>query len=173
MPSSNGPLADGHIVVGRVGKPFGLQGEVYVHVDPDLDLEPGEECHRPDGAPLLVEALRSHKGRTVVAFEGVEGRDAAEALRGTLLTRPRTDVGIAEDMIWVADLIGRQVVDDHGELVGVVERILDGPAHDYLVLARPDGGEALIPMVDELLDWSVDPVVVTPPDGLLDPGKAW
>ena len=108
-----------------------------------------------------------------MAFDGVEDREAAEALRGTILTRPRDEVGIDTDMVWVADLVGRQVVDEHGDLVGMVERVLDGSAHDYLVVARPDSGEVLVPMVEALLDWSVDPIVVTPPDGLLDPDQAW
>lgn len=163
------------IVVGRIGKPFGVRGDVYVHADPDLDdpVVVGAVCDRADGGPLEVVATREHKGRLVVAFDGVEDREAAEALRGTILTRPRDEVGIDTDMVWVADLVGRQVVDEHGDLVGMVERVLDGSAHDYLVVARPDSGEVLVPMVEALLDWSVDPIVVTPPDGLLDPDQAW
>ena len=113
--------------------------------------------------------LRVHAGRLIIAFEGVEDREAAEALRGTVLTLPRADVPLDEDAFWAGDLLGREVVDDVGALVGVVEGTLDGPAHDYLVLARPDGGEALLPAVADLVDIGPERIVVHAIPGLLDP----
>jgi 16S rRNA processing protein RimM len=165
---------DQHVVVGRIGKPFGVDGDVYVFADPDLadPFEVGTTYRTAEGS-LTVERSRMHGDRLVVAFAGVHGRQGAESVRGTVLTRPRHEVALAEDVIWVADLVGRTVVDADGQLVGVVEGVRDGHAHDYLLLARPDGGEVLVPMADELLDWSDDPVVVHAPPGLLDPDEAW
>jgi 16S rRNA processing protein RimM len=167
--------SDGDVViVGRIGKPFGNRGEVYVFSDPDLaeSFEPGTSYGTASG-PLTVATSHVHADRLIIAFEGVDGRDGAEAVRGRILTRPRAEVGLEAGVVWVADLVGRQVTDADGGLVGVVERVVDGHAHDYLVVARPDGGEAMLPMVDELLDWSGDPVVVQAMPGLLDPDEAW
>ncbi|HUG84156.1 MAG TPA: ribosome maturation factor RimM [Euzebya sp.] len=166
-------LTDPVVVVGRVGKPLGVSGEVYVFADPDLadPFEPGVVYGVGDRQRAVV-ASRMHGDRLVVAFQGVQGREGAEAVRGALVTRPREQVVLEEDTIWVADLIGRTVVDPDGGLVGVVETVTDGHAHDYLVIARPDGGEAMIPMVEELLDWEADPIVVQPMPGLLDPDEA-
>ncbi|MGI9017669.1 MAG: ribosome maturation factor RimM [Euzebya sp.] len=177
---AHGLLAEGdgpvqQVVVGRVGKPFGVKGDVYVFADPDL-ADPFDEgvtySVATSSRRLTVARSRMHGDRLVVAFEGSHAREDAEELRGLVLTRARSQVALEPDMIWVDDLIGRQVIDADGGLVGVVLGVADGHAHDYLIVARPDGGEAVVPMVAELLDWTVDPITVQSLPGLLDPDKA-
>ena len=167
--------SDPRVVVGRIGKPFGLGGQVYVFTDPDLEDSIEERAtYLAEGhGSLEVVTVRTQKGRTVVAFAGVDSREDAEALRGTILSVESDRVELGEDMIWVADLKGRQVIDDNGDLVGVVETVVDGHAHDYMLVARPDGGSVQLPMVEALLDWAADPIVVSPIPGLLDPDEAW
>lgn len=163
-------------VAGVVGRAVGLRGEVYVIGDPDLAddfapgraYEPAEPLARHDR--LIVAASRVHAGRRVVRFAGVDTRDAAEALRDATLTVPRHEVGLHEGAFWVDDLLGRDVVDTDGRPLGVLESVLPGAAHDYLVVARPDGGEVLVPAVPELVELGGDRVVVRPPRGLFDEG---
>jgi 16S rRNA processing protein RimM len=159
-------------VLGTVGKPFGLAGDVYVWLDADIgdNLVAGIVC---DAGPrsLEVAQVRRHRGRPVVRFVGVDHRDAALKLRGLTLEVDRDQIAPDEDAIWTEDLLGREVVDAGGALVGVVDGVLDGAAHDFLVVARADGGEVLIPAVEELVDLS-DPVVVHGPPGLVDPAEA-
>jgi 16S rRNA processing protein RimM len=143
---------------------------VYVWLDPDLAdaLVAGLRC-QVGARTLEVERVRRHRGRPVVRFVGVDDREAASALRGVELEVDRAT--IASDAIWTDELLGREVVDAGGALVGVVEGVLDGAAHDYLVVARTDGGELLVPAVDELVDLS-DPVTIHGPPGLVDPEQA-
>jgi 16S rRNA processing protein RimM len=159
-------------VLGTVGKPFGLAGDVYVWLDADIgdNLVAGIVC---DAGPrsLEVAQVRRHRGRPVVRFVGVDHRDAALELRGLTLEVDRDQIAPDEDAIWTEDLLGREVVDAGGALVGVVDGVLDGAAHDFLVVARADGGEVLIPAVEELVDLT-DPVVVHGPPGLVDPAEA-
>ena len=157
--------------LGSVGKPFGLAGEAYVWLDADLQdaLTPGVRCVA-DGRELEVTGVRWHKGRPVVRFAGVDDRDAVAELRGMELEIDRAAIA-ANDVLWTDDVLGREVVDASGAVVGVVEAVLDGAAHDFLQLARPDGGELLIPVVDEIVDLD-DPIVVHGPPGLVDPGEA-
>jgi len=156
-------------VVGVVGKPLGLKGEVFVRPDPDVahDFVAGDEFVVGDHR-LVVAASRSHSGRLVVRFAGVDSREEAEALRGTVLEVERDSVTLDDDAFWSDDLLGREVVDDTGGLVGILESTMDGAAHDYLVVARPDGAEVLIPAVAELVDVQPDRIVVTAIPGLLD-----
>ena len=159
-------------VLGTVGKPFGLAGDVYVRLDPDLgdNFVRGLVCDA--GARTLeVAQVRRHRGRPLVRFVGVEDREAALELRGLTLEVDRASVSPDEGAIWAVDLLGRDVVDADGALVGVVDGLLDGAAHDFLVVARADGGEVLIPAVEELVDLT-DPVVVHGPPGLVDPAQA-
>ncbi len=117
----------------------------------------------------MVAASRLHAGRRVVRFVGVDDRAGAEALLG-VLTLPRAAVVLDDDAFWNDELLGREVVDEAGALIGVLEATLDGPAHDYLVVARSDGGEVLVPAVAALVDLAGDRVVVRAIPGLLDDG---
>lgn len=181
------------LIVGRIGKPHGIRGEVTVEVRTDepearfapgmvLRTEPGAAPPQPapeHGEPfrvpaeLTVESARWHQGRLLVAFEGVLDRDVAEALRGTLLAVDSADVAPPEDPEEFNDhqLVGLAVVTPDGERLGEVARIDHAPASDLLVLRRPEGRTALIPFVKAIVpevDLAGGRVVVDPPAGLLD-----
>lgn len=166
-------MDDRDVVVGVIAKPLGLKGEVLVRPEPDVAHEfVAGERFEVDGRTLIVAHARLHSGRQVVQFEGVETRDGVEALRGTVLAVPRSSVALDEGAFWNDDLLGREVVDHNGDLVGVLEATQDGAAHDYLVVARPDGGEVIIPAVADLVDIRSDRIVIQAIPGLLDDG-AW
>ena len=163
-------MAAPRAIVGVISKPLGLKGEVFVRPDPDVahDFTAGETFVVEGGRQLTVAASRSHSGRLVLRFAGVETREQVEQLRGLVLEVPRDEVALDDDTFWNDDLLGREVVDDQGDLVGVLEATMDGAAHDYLVVARPDGAEVLIPAVAELVDITPDAIVVKAIPGLLD-----
>jgi 16S rRNA processing protein RimM len=166
------------LVVGRIAKAHGIGGEVSVDVrtdDPDarfalgvsLDTEPAER------GPLTVEAARWHSGRLLVRFAGLGDRSAAEALRGTLLVVDSATSAESEDDddFWDHDLLGLDVVTTDGALIGQISDVLHPPGPDLLVVARPEGSEALVPFVAEFVptvDLAARRVVVVPPEGLLD-----
>lgn len=157
------------VAAGVVGKPFGLRGEVYVRPDPDLDVSfaPGS-TFGAGPRTLTVAESRLHGNRLLVRFEGVEAREAAEELRGTVLTVARDEVRLDEGAYWASDITGRAVVTADGDPVGVVAGVADGAAHDYLVVARDDGAELLIPAVEQLVELTGDGIVVRAIPGLLD-----
>ncbi|MFC0508516.1 ribosome maturation factor RimM [Micromonospora costi] len=182
------------LIVGRIGKPHGIRGEVTVEVrtdEPEARFAPGSVLRTEPGAvpppqpavapgavyrvpeALTVESARWHQGRLLVAFEGVLDRDVAEALRGTLLGVDSADVAPPEDPEEFHDhqLVGLSVVTPTGERLGEVARIDHAPASDLLVLRRPEGKTALIPFVRAIVpevDLAGGRVVVDPPGGLLD-----
>ena len=177
------------LIVGRIGKPHGIRGEVTVEVRTDepearfapgavLSTEPGAVAPPEPGAyrvpeKLTVESARWHQGRLLVVFDGVLDRNVAEALRGTLLAVDSGDVAPPEDPEEFHDhqLVGLAVVNPAGERLGEVDRIDHAPASDLLVLRRPDGRTALIPFVKAMVpevDLAGGRVVVDPPGGLLD-----
>ncbi|MFE9653529.1 ribosome maturation factor RimM [Micromonospora sp. NPDC006431] len=177
------------LIVGRVGKPHGIRGEVTVEVrtdEPEARFAPGAVLRTDSGAvapaepgayrvpaELTVESARWHQGRLLVAFEGVLDRNVAEALRGTLVGVDSADVAAPEDPEEFHDhqLVGLAVVTRQGERLGEVARIDHAPASDLLVLRRPEGRTALIPFVKAIVpevDLAGGRVVVDPPGGLLD-----
>jgi len=149
--------------VGRIGRAHGLRGEVAVSLSSNRTerLAPGEVLFAGD-REFVVRAARPHGGRWLVQFEGVSDRDAAEALRGVVLSGEPLGP-LPEGELWVHELIGSEVSDTTGRRLGRVVAVEANPAHDLLVL---DDG-ALVPMVF-VVEQRDGAVVVDPPAGLLD-----
>jgi 16S rRNA processing protein RimM len=147
--------------VGRIAKAHGLQGEVIVALVTDRveRLAPGSRL-TTDRGELEVAESHPHQHRFRVAFVGVHGREAAEALSGTIL---RAEAVVDDDEIYVHQIIGTRVVERDGTPRGTVESVQANPAHELLVL---DSG-ALVPMV--FVESCVDGVTtINPPAGLFD-----
>ncbi|MFB9628027.1 ribosome maturation factor RimM [Nonomuraea helvata] len=164
------------LVVGRIGRPHGVRGEVTVEVltdDPELRFAVGASITTDPGdrGPLVVEGRRRHKDMLLLAFEGVHDRDAAEELRGTMLVIDSADVVPSDDPDEFHDheLIGLAVETTSGEPVGEVTDVLHH-GQDLLVVRRSGADEALIPFVKVLVpevDLAAGRLIVDPPEGLL------
>ena len=168
------------LVVGRVLRPHGVRGEVAVEVLSDAPdrFSPGAELAAgdPDGPgplrPLTVTAARLHLGRLLLRLEGVDDRDAADRLRGGLLSIPAAAARpLADDEFWAHQLVGLAVVDRGGRERGRVADVVPGAAHDLLAVALPGGGTALVPAVAALVtvELQAGRVLVDDLPGLLDP----
>ena len=76
-------------VVGVIGRPHGVRGEVAVEVrtdEPERRFAPGQVLRDESGTrPFTVQSVRDHSGRLLVRFAEVVNRETAEAVRGTLL----------------------------------------------------------------------------------------
>jgi 16S rRNA processing protein RimM len=165
------------VVVGRIGRPHGVRGDATVEVrtdEPERRFAPGSslQTDRSDPSCLVVGGHRWHSGRLLVHFEGVDDRTAIEALRGTVLS---VEIDLSErpsdpNEYYDHQLVGLTVVDQAGEVLGVVAEVVHG-AQDLLVVSRPLGGEALVPFVTALVpdvDLTAGRVVTSLPEGLLD-----
>ena len=147
--------------VGSIGKAHGLRGDVQVRLTTDRTerLDPGSELHTDDRT-LVVGSSRPHQNGWLVRFEGVDDRNAAEALRGAVL---RADAIEDPDTLWVHELIGARIVEADGTDRGVVESVQANPASDLLVLENG----ALVPLTF-VVDFVDDVVTVDAPAGLFD-----
>lgn len=147
--------------VGRIAKSHGLRGEVLVSLTTNRTerVEPGSVLYLGD-EPVEVQASRAHQGKWIVAFAGVGDRNAADALRGRILSAPPVD---DPDELWVHELIGSEVVERDGTSHGRIESVQENPAHDLLVLASG----LLVPLVF-VVEAGDGRVVIDPPDGLFD-----
>ena len=165
------------VVVGRIGRPHGIRGEVTVEPrtdEPDERFAPGAVL-QVDGPvrQLTVGRAHWHSGRLLIAFEGVDDRNAAEALRGVLLEVDRADDQTPDDPeeFYDSALVGCAVVDPDGAVIGTVREVVHLPAQDLLDIEMASGRHALIPFVAEIVpvvDIAGRRVVVDAPPGLLD-----
>ncbi|HUZ25876.1 MAG TPA: ribosome maturation factor RimM [Streptosporangiaceae bacterium] len=171
------------LVVGRIGRPHGIRGDVTVDVrtdDPELRFAAGSVLQTDPAAngPLTVAAARWHSGRLLVSFAGVGDRDEADELRGLLLLVESDDLGDDGDPDEFRDfqLIGLAVLTTAGEPVGQVADVLHH-GQDLLVIKGAGdrlGAEILVPFVAPLVpevDVAAGRLVIDPPPGLLDPGS--
>lgn len=148
--------------VGRIVKAHGLKGQVLVDLWSDRTerLAVGETLLSERG-PLIVAGAAAHQARFIVSFEGVTTREAAERLRGVVLSAPRIE---DDSVIWIDQLFGAEVIDAKGEVKGVVVDVEANPASDLMVL---DNG-ALVPLTFVVSVDSNSRVVIDPPEGLFE-----
>jgi 16S rRNA processing protein RimM len=148
--------------VGKTGRPHGVRGDIYIDLITDREerLAVGARL-QAGGRWLTVASARRAGTRWLVHFDDVPDRTAAEKLVNLpLLAEPLPDTG---DGLYVHDLIGAEVVDTAGTVLGTCSSVLANPAHDILEL--DNGG--LVPIVF-VVEATAGRVVVDPPEGLFD-----
>ena len=167
------------VVVGRIGRPHGIRGEVVIGVrtdEPDLrfavgatvDVQPagsggegsppgsgGSRGVAPPGQQsLTVASARWHSGQLLVAFAGITDRTAAAELTGSWLSVDSGQLPDLADPDEFRDhqLVGLAVRTCAGQPVGVVTEVLHY-GQDLLVVRRADGvdGEFLVPFVKAIV----------------------
>lgn len=164
------------LVVGRIGRPHGIRGELTIEVrtdSPDVRFAPGSSLSTDPASagPLLVEGFHWHSGRLLLSFAGVHDRNAAESLRDVLLV---VDVDAQErpddpDEYYDHQLVGLAAVTGDGADLGVVTDVLHLPSQELLAVRTPDEREVLVPFVAEIvpeIDLAAGRVRLTPPPGL-------
>lgn len=121
------------------------------------------------GRALVVVSAKPFRDKgLLILFEGFARRDAAETLRGQLLTvDSATRRQLADDEFWPADLVGLAAVTPQGATLGIVDRLEFGPGQDRLVVVTPDEREVLVPFVSDIVADPADgQIVVDAPEGL-------
>ena len=166
------------VIIARIVKARGIKGEVACSIETDFpqrfELLERVTVALPGGArPLLrLEGFWFHKGRVIVKFSGYDTMSAAETLVGGLLVIDQSDVlPLSEGEFYEHEVVGSEVVDIGGNVVGVVNRLMRTGGTDLRVVGGGDGREHLIPFTDAIcVDVNVSSrrVTVDPPDGLLE-----
>lgn len=154
---------DGLLEVGRIGKPHGVRGDLFISLTSDV-----ESRHAVGATFTIVESVghrtltiatvRPQQDRFVVHFEGIDDRNDAEKLTNKFLYAEPVE---SEDGLWVHQLIGSQVVDTAGESWGECTGVLQNPAHDILEI---EGG-LLVP-APFIVSTDGETTVINPPAGL-------
>jgi 16S rRNA processing protein RimM len=181
--SGAGPDDHIEVVVGRVGKPHGLRGEVTVDVrtdEPERRFAVGAtlRAEPPRGSAstlrsLTVASTRWHQGVLLAAFEELPDRNSAEAARGTMLhaTMPAVSSPDDPEEFYAHQLVGLAAYDVDGTHLGEVTALTTG-AQDLLTVRTLDGREALVPFVVALVpevDVAGGRLVIADRPGLVSP----
>ncbi|ALX66886.1 hypothetical protein AB663_002386 [Microbacterium sp. XT11] len=167
--------------VGRLVKAHGLKGALKLELytdNPERRFVPGAEftLQVPEASPwhgktVTVRDYRVMNGNSVVFFQGVDDRTAAESLVRAILWIDQDAAEIdVEDNAWFDhQLVGLDVVRDE-VVVGRVVRVDHLPAQDLLIVKTGDQ-EIMVPFVEAIVptvDIAAGRLVVTPPAGLFE-----
>ncbi|NQW11024.1 MAG: 16S rRNA processing protein RimM [Alphaproteobacteria bacterium] len=163
------------VCLGAVTGPHGIRGLVKVKpfTERPVDVAAYGPVEDEDGVRRFTLRLQGEaKGQVIVKIDGVNDRDAAEALKGTRLYVGRAVLPALEDgSFYHADLIGLRVETVVGEPLGVVTALYDFGAGDLLEFRDAEGGVRMVPFTEVVVpevDVQGGRVVVDPPEGLLD-----
>jgi 16S rRNA processing protein RimM len=169
--------SDDLVVLGRIVAAHGIRGEVTMMsftAEPTAIAAYGSLKVMGSDRQLVITGLRPAKAGFIARLEGINDRNAAEALKGAELavTRDRLPAP-AEDEVYHADLIGLAVRLKDGETIGRVTGVENYGAGDLLTITLAAAGrEVLLPFnrnaVPEV-DVAGGFVVADPPEGLLEP----
>ena len=128
------------IQLGFVGAPFGVRGWIKLrsHTDPPERLLEHRDLHIGQGQvwrTYRIESSGRSGGALAVKLKGVEDRDQAQALRGSQVCVPRTELPERNDKdFYRADLIGCEVVNLEDVALGFVRHFVETPAQVLMVV---------------------------------------
>jgi 16S rRNA processing protein RimM len=163
------------VLVGRVARAHGNKGQLIVNPDTDF----AEERFRvgqvmlvgADQTPRAIRDVRFQQGRPIVALEGIETMDDADALAGAeLKVRADSLEALPDGTFYHYDLIGCEVRDAADRLVGRVTAV-EGTMEMSRLVVDGERGEVQIPLVAEIcvsIDVAAHRIVVDPPAGLIE-----
>ena len=159
------------VLLAVVIAPQGLKGAVKAKLftaTPD-SLMRYPVLHDGDGRRFTITAFRAGKpGEAVMSFQGIESREAAEALKGIGLYIARDMLPkTSKEEFYHADLIGLEAQDPEGRIIGKLAAIHNFGAGDVIEIARPDGDNVLLAFTREtvpLIDIEGGRVVVAVPE---------
>jgi 16S rRNA processing protein RimM len=178
------PVESIEVVVGRIGKPHGVRGEVTIDVrtdEPDRRFAVGTtlRAQPPQGSAskirsLTVTRLRWHQQVLLVTFEEFADRNEAETARGIVLhaTLGPEDAPEDPEEFYDHQLVGLAAYDEAGTHLGELTAVVHGSAQDLLTIRTPDGRDTLVPFVSALVpevDVAGGRVVIADRPGLVSP----
>ncbi len=159
------------VVLGRLGRPHGIRGEVRcLPENPKSDL-----LSHLDGVGVGERRMRLRRARRagrfwILAFEGLADRDAASQLTGEVVWVEREALPPLDEGHYLWDLVGCEAEDSSGAPLGRIAGIEVGAGTELLVLEHPSG-PCLVPAVDAFfvsVDHASRRVVLDLPEGLIE-----
>ena len=165
--------------IGRVVGLHGVRGKVKVAAfsgDPsgvlaakELRLTGGRGTAPGEVGTYEVVTAQRAGGCAVFSLRGIDTVGAAEPLvKAVVSVRHDALPSLPEDEFYWIDAVGCLVVDEAGATLGEVVAVEPGAAYDYLVVRRPGGEDAYLPVVEAFLrkvDTAARRVVASPPEG--------
>ncbi len=141
-------MAEKRITLAAIAGAHGIGGEVRLKLFAEsLDSFKAHKTFDAAGQALTLKSVRQTGKMPIARFEEIADRNAAEALRGTELTVPRSALPPLEDgEYYHADLVGLPCEAASGENCGVVASVANFGAGDILDIRRDGAADFMVPV---------------------------
>ena len=170
------------IEIGKIGKPHGINGEINVYLNEDVDFERLDKIVLEiEGiyVPFFIDNVRTKRIDTVIMhIEGIDNEQRASELTNNIVYALKSDNAVIEyesdeesDGLYAADLTGYTILSETGTLIGRVIDVDLSTENALFVVERPDMTNIYIPIADEMIDGidsEAQHLIMTLPEGLLD-----
>lgn len=156
-------MQDKPVTLAAITGAHGVTGEVRLKLFGDGIGQLKQYKSFNDGALTLSKIRGDNKGGAVARFAECADRNAAEALRGTVLTIPRSSLPpLSEGEYYHADLLGLPAVSEQGRALGTISAVENYGAQDVLEIRKDDGKSFMIPMnAQAVIAWDSETLVVS------------
>ena len=151
-PTAHEPRDEPFVEVGRIGRPWGLLGELQVQELTGVErrFAAGSELY-VRGQPYRVERSWSHRRGRIIKLEGIDSQDAAGQLRGAALEVPESALDpLPDDTYYHYHLVGMEVVTDDDEPLGTLIEVFSTGSNDVYVVEGPKG-QILLPAIADVV----------------------
>lgn len=143
------------LVIGKLGRPHGLLGEILMVVYTDFPerIQPGMTFFvGPRYQPIKLIKRRPHTRGMLVTFEDYHVREKIAELRNQLVyVRTSDRPPLEQGEYYHHQLVGMQVIDENGRSLGLLSSILETGANDVYVVRDQTGAEFLVPAIDSVV----------------------
>jgi len=155
-------MADKPVTLAVIAGAHGVTGEVRLKLFGEGVASLKRYRAFNDSALTVQKVREDGKGGAVARFAQVTDRNGAEALRGTLLTVPRSEMPpLADGEYYYADLIGLPCISTAGEGLGTCNAVENFGAGDVLEVQRDNGKTFMVPMRPEAVpEWDAARIVI-------------
>lgn len=166
--------------IGKIAAAHGIRGDMLLLplTDfPERFFEMESLDVKTAGKPMRTFEIRriepyEGKGTFFLHLNGIETREAAEALKGASVTVARDErAELEEGEYWLDDIIGLNVVNTSNEVLGVITEVMPTGSNDVYVIKTPDGSYKAIPATADVvkkIDLSAGTLEADIPEGLWD-----
>ena len=157
-------MADKAVTLAAIIGAHGIGGEVRLKLFAESvdSLKRHKQVKVGDRA-LTLKSVKASGGAPIARFAEIADRTAAEALRGALVTVPRSALPpLDEGEYYHADLIGLPCESETGESLGLVVAVENFGAGDLLEVEQPGGKRAMVPFRPGIADLAGDKLIVDP-----------
>ncbi len=155
--SSGSPIhgEPAYLSVGYLRRAHGVRGEMVMEVITDFPerLKARTKVFvGEDFQPMKIASVRHHHEGLLIKFEGLDRpEDTARFRNQVVYVSVKDRPPLPEGQFYIHELIGFDVMDDEGRLVGKLNDIIQTGANDVYVVVTPEEKEILLPVIPSVV----------------------